>query len=263
MACGRVHPGGTPQAPEMAAIPGGAGSPQVSLLVLPIMEKCVTSSTAKRAVPFLVTAMVVAACGGGGGSSDTKALSGTTDVQFSSEVLTPASVSAVSASSIEGQPACVQVGGQLPPGMTFDNTCRLQGTPTTPGLYASQFTVTAAGYAGSLQVNATYVVGGLRLRASAAPLSAAAPGGVFTESVVDIDVLQPFTFKQGDALTYVLSSGTLPDTVSLNPSNGTLSGTNLPGTFAPAVFAIGATLQRGGLTYALAPFPVTWPRTGP
>jgi hypothetical protein len=42
-----------------------------------------------------------------------------------------------------------------------------------------------------------------------------------------------------------------------------VSGVNLPSTFVPTVFSIGATLQRGGLTYALAPFTVNWPSNAP
>jgi hypothetical protein len=80
--------------------------------------------------------------------------------------------------------------------------------------------------------------------------------------VVDIELVQPFIFRQGDMVIYALSSGALPSSVSLDPAQGTLSGVNVPSTFAPAVFAIGATLQRGGLTYSLPPFTVTWPRTG-
>ena len=205
--------------------------------------------------------MLLLACGGGG-SSDSKSLSGTTELQLSTEVLAPTTVSAIPASGFESQPTCVQKGGQFPPGMTFGSDCTLQGTPTEVGTYLSQVTVTAAGYAGSLQVNSTFTVGGPRLRASAAPLSAAPPGGKFIESVVDIEIVQPFKFRPGDVLTYTLASGSLPSSVSLDSAQGKLSGDNVPGTFVPAVFAIGATLQRGGVTYSLAPFTVTWPRTG-
>jgi len=216
-----------------------------------------------RQAGLVPIAAFIAACGGGGGSSDTKVLSGTTELQLSTEVLAPTTVSAISSSSIEGQPVCAQKGGQFPPGMTLSGTCTLQGTPTEVGTYLSQVTVTAPGYSGSLQVNAAFVVGGPRLRASVAPLSVAAPGGIFIESVVEVEALQPFAFREGDVLTYSLSSGSLPSSVSLDSTQGKLSGINVPSTFVPAVFAIGASLQRGGLSYSLPPFSVSWPRSRP
>ncbi len=122
-------------------------------------------------------------------------------------------------------------GGPLPPGLSFDDgTGTISGTPTTGGTYAFTITATAAdGCAGSqayvLQVDCPAIA------LAPASLPAGAVGAPYAQALTPGAGTAPFT--------WAVSSGSLPDGITLSSATGVLSGT--PTTAGTAVFSVAVT----------------------
>ena len=133
--------------------------------------------------------------------------------------------------------------GTLPAGLTLSSSGHLAGTPSNVGSFS--FTVTATdglGFTGSQAY--ALVVGAPTLQLTPTSLPAATAEATYTQS---------FTASGGTApYTYAVSAGTLPAGLTLNASNGALSGTpTVAGSF---VFSIRATDSSGGVG---APFSIS------
>jgi large repetitive protein len=120
--------------------------------------------------------------------------------------------------------------GALPAGLTLSSTGVISGTPTTSGSFS--FTVTAKdgdGFTGSKAYSLT--VSAPTVTLSPATLPAATAETAYSQTLTASGGTAPYT--------YAVSSGVLPAGMSLNPTNGVLSGTpTVGGTFS---FAIAAT----------------------
>lgn len=205
------------------------------------------------AAGWLAAAGLVGCGGGGGGASGGGQLSGSVTLQASAEVATPASISATLPADASGQPSCVLVTGQLPPGMTL-SACTLQGTPTQIGVFASQLTLTIPGYTGSTRVDASIGIGGPLLGPSPVPQGTGLPVGspVTSLSLVGLSFVPPFALRPTDGVSYRVSAGVVPPGLSFDTSSGMLSGTPTQAGAYP--LTVGATLNRGGVVYAMADY---------
>lgn len=211
------------------------------------------SKSRLKFLPLVSCAMIVASCGGGGGDSGPSGsgqLSGSVTLNASAEIATPSSMSATLPPGSTGQPSCVLIAGQVPPGMSLTN-CTLQGIPTSVGSFASQLTLTIPGYSGSTRVDATILIAGPTLGPSPVPAGTGLPLNVPVTglSVVGLSTLPPFSIRPTDVLVYHVVSGVLPDGLAFDPSTALISGTPTQSGVFP--LTISATLTRGSATYEL------------
>ena len=133
--------------------------------------------------------------------------------------------------------------GNLPAGLTLNSDGTISGTPTTPGIYP--FTVTAINGTRTAAASATYTVtpaGSLRL-SYATPQTFAAGIAVATQSPA---LVNP---TPGMPTTYAVTTGQLPAGLSLNATNGAITGA--PTT--PGVFAFTVTATHGTRTATSSP----------
>ncbi|MDR1336847.1 MAG: putative Ig domain-containing protein [Tannerella sp.] len=108
--------------------------------------------------------------------------------------------------------------GSLPPGLTLEPTGVLYGTPTVAGTYP--FTVTADN---GTPDSRSYAV---EIRASSAPLITHPAAGLIDSVVRNISVtVDTVKASGGPAPTFSVSSGKLPDGLSLDSVTGIIAGT--------------------------------------
>jgi hypothetical protein len=126
------------------------------------------------------------------------------------------------------------VGGSFPPGLSFNTSNGvISGTPTTDGYYA--FTVRAYANGGTIDAGLA--------------ISVIPPVPVFSDGSVNSSARVGIAYSDGvsasDATSYAVNSGSLPTGLSLNSSNGAITGTpSAPGTFS---FVIRASNSTGGV----------------
>ncbi len=133
--------------------------------------------------------------------------------------------------------------GGLPAGLTLNaSTGAISGTPTAGGFGTANFAVTAtAATSGSATANYTIVIG-------AQPVALTpATGTDLTAGTVGSAYSQTISASGGvGAFTYVVSSGAVPDGLSLNATTGTISGTPTASAFGTANFTVTATAATSG-----------------
>ena len=119
--------------------------------------------------------------------------------------------------------------GSLPPGLTLDSGGTLGGTTNTAGSYG--FTLVAADSAGaSVSSNYTITING--------------PVSLITTSLADALVQAPYSQSLQATggtppYTWLVTGGTLPDGITLDPNSGTLSGTpSAVGSFSFTIRAV-------------------------
>lgn len=129
---------------------------------------------------------------------------------------------------IENAPVTTVSVTGLPPGLTNSNET-ITGTPTTSGTFT--ITITATGSGGTSTGSATISI-------SAVP--AITSGQSFTGKV-GVAFSQTPVFTNGPVTSWAVSSGALPSGLSLNTSNGAITGTPTAlGTASPSLRATGA-----------------------
>lgn len=141
--------------------------------------------------------------------------------------------------------------GALPAGITLNtSTGVISGTPTTAA--TSAFTISATGSGGTTASTAQSVVVSAAAPAPVPPPPAPPPAPVFSAQSAPagtVGVLYSYTYAAANTTSFSVASGTLPAGVTLNASNGVISGT--PTTAATAAFTISAT-GSGGTTASTA-----------
>ncbi|MBM3091427.1 hypothetical protein GFB56_11435 [Ensifer sp. T173] len=133
--------------------------------------------------------------------------------------------------------------GALPAGLTLNaSTGAINGTPTAGGFGTANFEVTAtAATNGSATANYTIVIGAQPV------VLTPATGTALTAGTVGSAYSQTISASGGvGAFTYVVSSGAVPDGLSLNATTGTISGTPTAGAFGTANFTVTATAATSG-----------------
>ncbi len=132
-------------------------------------------------------------------------------------------------------------GGTLPAGLTLNADGTISGTPATPGVTA--FTITATNGARTATANVSYTVN------SAAPTGLAYATPVTYTSGIAITPNPPNP-TGGTPTSYVISSGSLPAGLSLDPLTGIISGT--PTAVGPFSVTISASNGAGGTNQTVA-----------
>lgn len=205
-----------------------------------------------RVVVLCLLSSILVACGGGGSGSSASnqpTMSGTYDVSAAAEVLMPTSVTAI-APSLPGGLKCTYSSGNLPPGMTMASDCSLAGTPTQPGRFDSQLSVTAAGYNGSATVRLSVDIGGPALAVSE-PAEARMLSTVDANARAYFQATGMFSTHPSDVSNFTVTAGKLPAGLALDSKTGAFTGVPLEtGTFE---ITVSATLDRGGQRLTLLP----------
>ncbi|HJW34438.1 MAG TPA: putative Ig domain-containing protein [Holophagaceae bacterium] len=125
-------------------------------------------------------------------------------------------------------------GGSLPAGLSLNAaTGAITGTPTTPGVYP--FTVAATNGTRNATSTPTYTV----VPSAALTVSYASPQFFPVGSAITSQLPTLANATPGVATTYAVTSGTLPAGLSLNTSDGLISGT--PSATGVSTFTITAT----------------------
>ncbi len=105
------------------------------------------------------------------------------------------------------------VAGSLPPGITFDSVGLLSGTPTTPGTYTFDVSVTDGMSNGTIK-SYQWSVAEITTTDPMPNGSIATP---YSQAVAQSGAVAPFSWS--------VTSGALPDGLTLDPSTGVISGT--------------------------------------
>ena len=133
------------------------------------------------------------------------------------------------------------VSGSLPPGLTLDSGGAIGGTPTTPGTYCFEVTVTDAGGCGTgltayaIVINSATCPAGTTIVVSPSALPFAPTGMPYAQAITAVGGTPPYTFT--------VTAGNLPPGLTLNSITGLLSGT--PTTGGRYTFTITATDANG------------------
>jgi hypothetical protein len=171
--------------------------------------------------------------GGGLAISTTTLTAGTANVAYSQTIATTGGT---------GTPVFSYT-GTLPPGVPLSTTGTLSGTPTTPGTYT--FTITAADTGGAA-VSRAYT---LKIN----PGSALTPATLPNSSVGKTGYSQTITVTGGGTNTFKVTTGSLPNGLSLNNSTGAITGTpTKAGTYTFTITATSSTSTTTAQSYTVA-----------
>lgn len=202
----------------------------------------------------LLMGMAASGCGGGGGGGGDSG-SGDLAVSFTSASTTfnlwESSSFSPQVGGLQGNTPNCSLSGSLPPGMSLQSRgCRVEGTPTQPGIWGGSMVLTVDGYKGSVSAPARFEVLGPAVTNSGQGGLGVSWGTSFVLSPA-VEITN-FTRWLTDQVSYTLVS-TLPDGVSFDGSTGTLSGsTSLPPN-SYFDFTVTATVVRGSSSVTTAP----------
>ncbi|WP_455918572.1 putative Ig domain-containing protein [Ensifer canadensis] len=144
----------------------------------------------------------------------------------------------ISASGGSGTITYAVTAGSLPTGLALSgSTGAISGTPTVSATGTASFTVTAtAATAGSASANYSITV-------AAPPVVLTPANGALSAGTVGVAYANSLISATGGvgAITYALTSGSLPAGLSINASTGAITGTPLAGAFGTANFTVKAT----------------------
>ncbi|MBK5570336.1 putative Ig domain-containing protein [Ensifer sp. SSB1] len=155
----------------------------------------------------------------------------------------PYSDTSISASGGIGALSYAVTSGALPAGLNLDpSTGAVSGTPTVAALGTANFTLTAtAAINGTVSVNYSITI--------AAPAVVLAPaGGALVTGTVGASYSDTSISATGGvgAISFAVTSGSLPAGLTLDPSTGAISGTPTAAGFGTATFTVTATAATAG-----------------
>ncbi|MCT7317434.1 putative Ig domain-containing protein [Ralstonia sp. CHL-2022] len=191
-----------------------------------------------------VTATLVlglAACGGGdGGGSGSETLTVNLAYTGNALLLRPSTITPAITGLAGHAPNCTLVSGTIPAGMTLNSDCSITGTPLVGGSFPIVVRLGASGVSNTLDWNGAVLVLG-------PSVTYTVPSTMMVGTSYDVPTLNNFWIAgPGDAVTYSIASGSLPDGLSINATTGRISGTaTTEGTYA---FKIAAQVVNGGRT---------------
>jgi large repetitive protein len=203
----------------------------------------------------LLMGMAVSGCGGGGGGGSGDSGGGDLEVSFTSASTTfnlwQSSNYSPQMDGLRGNTPNCSLTGSLPPGLSLQSRgCRVEGTPTQPGIWGGTMVLTVDGYRGSVSAPARFEVLGPTVTHSGQGGLGVSWGTSFVLSPA-VEIAN-FTLWLTDQVSYTLVS-TLPDGVSFDASAGALSGsTSLPPN-SHFDFTVTATVVRGSSSVTTEP----------
>jgi hypothetical protein len=209
---------------------------------------CVASRfIAVRFVGTVLAGLLLVSCGGGSSSGPSEPLIGAAAPSGSTGVPYPAFMFTVTSGGTP--PFTWSETGPLPPGLSFNSTGQLSGTPTIAGTYPITVTVTDSSYPQmSTSASAYLKIADSPILISAAP---APPEGTMACPYAGFT----FTASGGSpGYTWAVTSGSLPAGMALNP-DGSLAGT--PAAAGPFSFTVTATDSAQAPQAKSQPFEVT------
>lgn len=199
----------------------------------------------------------LAGCGGGGHNLTVSFGYSETDAELFTPTRLPPAIG-----GLEGNaPSCVVTSGTLPPGLSLGADCAITGTPTVVGIYGATITLTASGYDGSVSTTQQFDVPAptlFDLSAGTPKISLVLGAPVSNVALTTLDFYTP---QAGDQVTYNLTTGSAPSGLTLNPADGTLSGTLLA--YGVSSFAVSLTIQHGSMSFTTTPVTVNVTGTEP
>ena len=193
---------------------------------------------------FLAATLVLgpAACGGGGEGAGGGSETLTVSLAYTGNalLLRPSTITPAIAGLAGHAPNCTLVSGAIPAGMTLNSDCSITGTPLVGGSFPIVVRLGTSGVSNTLDWNGAVLVLG-------PSVTYTVPSTMMVGTSYDVPTLNNFwTAGPGDAVTYSIASGSLPDGLSINATTGRISGTaTTEGTYT---FKIAAQLVNGGRT---------------
>lgn len=201
--------------------------------------------TRARSVLASTLAVGLAACGGGGGggaggSGGSDTLTVSLSYAGSALLLRPSRIDP-NLTGLAGHAAnCTLVSGTIPAGMTLNGDCSITGTPLVAGMFPITVRLAAAGVSNTLDWSGSVLVYGPSVIYSV-------PSPMMTGTSYDLATLNNFwTAGAGDAVTYSVSSGSLPAGLAIHPTTGRITG--VPTTEGDYTFKITAQVVNAGRT---------------